>query len=93
MIQGLKEAGIDFASGVPDAQFIEVYKMLAEDRGIRYVGAANEAEAIGIGFGAGLAAEAGADSRDFRATGRNLPFGAHQSAPRSSGADRDPVPR
>ena len=52
VLQGLKEAGIDFASGVPDAQFIEVYKMLAEDRDIHYVGAANEAEATGIGFGA-----------------------------------------
>ena len=52
VVQGLKEAGVDFAAGVPDAQFIEVYKMLAEDRDIHYVGAANEAEATGIGFGA-----------------------------------------
>lgn len=52
VVQGLKEAGVDFATGVPDAQFIEVYKMLAEDRDIHYVGAANEAEATGIGFGA-----------------------------------------
>jgi len=34
VIQGLKKAGIDFATGVPDAQFIEVYRMLAEDRDI-----------------------------------------------------------
>ena len=40
------------AAGVPDAQFIEVYQMLAEDRDIRYVGAANEAEAAGVGYGA-----------------------------------------
>jgi sulfopyruvate decarboxylase subunit alpha len=52
VIQGLKEAGVDFAAGVPDAQFIEVYKMLEEDPAIHYVGAANEAEATGIGFGA-----------------------------------------
>jgi sulfopyruvate decarboxylase TPP-binding subunit len=52
VVDGLKEAGVDFAAGVPDAQFIEVYKMLAADRDIRYVGAANEAEATGIGFGA-----------------------------------------
>jgi sulfopyruvate decarboxylase TPP-binding subunit len=52
VIQGLNDAGVDFAAGVPDAQFIEVYKMLAEDPDIRYVGAANEAEATGIGFGA-----------------------------------------
>ena len=32
VVQGLKEAGVDFTAGVPDAQFIEVYKMLAEDR-------------------------------------------------------------
>lgn len=49
---GLKEAGINFAAGVPDAQFIEVYKMVAVDRNIHYVGAANEAEAAGIGLGA-----------------------------------------
>ena len=52
VLQGLKEAGVDFATGVPDAQFIEVYKMLAEDHDVHYVGAANEAEATGIGFGA-----------------------------------------
>ena len=52
VIQGLKEAGVDFAAGVPDARFIEVYKMLEEDPAIHYVGSANEAEATGIGFGA-----------------------------------------
>jgi len=52
VVNGLKEAGINFAAGVPDAQFIEVYKMVAADRDIRYVGAANEAEAAGLGLGA-----------------------------------------
>jgi sulfopyruvate decarboxylase subunit alpha len=52
VVQGMKEAGINFAVGVPDAQFIEVYKMVDEDRDVRYVGAANEAEAAGIGLGA-----------------------------------------
>ena len=52
VVQGLKEAGVDFTAGVPDAQFIEVYKMLAADPDIRYVGTANEAEAVGVGFGA-----------------------------------------
>ena len=52
VVKGLKEAGIDFAAGVPDAQFIEVYKMVEKDPGIRYVGTANEAEAAGVGFGA-----------------------------------------
>ena len=53
IVQGMKEAGVDFAVGVPDAQFIEVYKMLERsESGIRYVGAANEAEAAGICMGA-----------------------------------------
>jgi sulfopyruvate decarboxylase subunit alpha len=52
IVNGMKEAGVDFAAGVPDAQFIEVYKMLERDSGIRYVGAANEAEAAGICMGA-----------------------------------------
>ena len=52
VVQGLKEAGVDFTAGVPDAQFIQVYKMLEEDPDIRYVGTANEAEAAGVGYGA-----------------------------------------
>ena len=52
VIDGMKAAGINFAVGVPDAQFIEVYKMVAEDRDIHYVGAANEGEAAGIAMGA-----------------------------------------
>lgn len=52
VVDGLKEAGINFAAGVPDAQFIEVYRMVATDSAIRYVAAANEAEAAGIGLGA-----------------------------------------
>ena len=31
VVEGLKEAGVDFTAGVPDAQFIQVYKMLEED--------------------------------------------------------------
>ncbi|MBI4528466.1 MAG: sulfopyruvate decarboxylase [Deltaproteobacteria bacterium] len=52
VIEGLKEAGINFAVGVPDAQFIEVYRMLSNDSDIHYVGAANEGEAAGITMGA-----------------------------------------
>ncbi len=52
VIDGMKEAGVDFAVGVPDAQFIEVYKMAEKERDIRYVGAANEGEAAGIAMGA-----------------------------------------
>ncbi|HXG49879.1 MAG TPA: thiamine pyrophosphate-binding protein [candidate division Zixibacteria bacterium] len=52
VVTGLKEAGVNFAAGVPDAQFIDVYRMIAADRELRYVGAANEAEAAGIAMGA-----------------------------------------
>src|SRR5262249_37561601 len=52
VVQGLKEAGGGFTPRVPDAPFIEGYKMLAGDRDIRYVGTANEAEARGGGVGA-----------------------------------------
>ena len=52
VVDGLKEAGVDFTAGVPDAQFIQVYKMLEEDPDVRYVGTANEAEAAGVGYGA-----------------------------------------
>ena len=52
VVDGLKEAGVDFTARVPDAQFIQVYKMLEEDPDIRYVGTANEAEAAGVGYGA-----------------------------------------
>ena len=54
VVQGMKEAGINFAVGVPDAQFIEVYKLVAQDPEIHYVGAANEGEAAGIAMGAWL---------------------------------------
>jgi len=52
VIDGMKEAGINFSVGVPDAQFIEVYRMVSRDRDIHYVGAANEGEAAGIAMGA-----------------------------------------
>ena len=38
VLAGLKEAGVNFAAGVPDAQFIQVYRMVAADPDIRYVG-------------------------------------------------------
>src|SRR5258705_9330065 len=57
VVEGLKEAGVDFTAGVPDAQFIQVYKMLEEDPDIRYVGTANEAEAAGVGYGAWFGGE------------------------------------
>lgn len=55
VIDGMKAAGINFAVGVPDSQFIEVYRMIAKDPNIHYVGAANEGEAAGIAMGAWFA--------------------------------------
>jgi sulfopyruvate decarboxylase TPP-binding subunit len=52
VVDGMREAGINFAVGVPDAQFVEVYRTVAKDREIHYVGAANEGEAAGIAMGA-----------------------------------------
>lgn len=52
VIDGMKEARINFSVGVPDAQFIEVYRMVSKDLEIQYVGAANEGEAAGIAMGA-----------------------------------------
>ena len=44
VLEGMKAAGMDFATGVPDAQVQEVYKMAAADPEIRYVGAVNEGD-------------------------------------------------
>jgi sulfopyruvate decarboxylase TPP-binding subunit len=52
VIEGMKEAGIDFAVGVPDAQFTQVYQMLSAETAIPYIGASNEGEAAGIAMGA-----------------------------------------
>ena len=94
VVQGLKEAGVDFTAGVPDAQFIEVYKMLADDPDIRYVGTANEAEAVGVGFGAWFG---GKKPALILATsglaGGDLSFGAHQFLARSSAVGRNSIPR
>ena len=56
IVHGMKAAGIDFAAGVPDAQFTEVYKMVSEDPDIIYVGATNESEAAAVAMGGGLEA-------------------------------------
>jgi sulfopyruvate decarboxylase subunit alpha len=55
VIDGLKESGVDFAVGVPDSAFIQVYRALAKDPEMNYVGAANEGEAAGIAMGAWFA--------------------------------------
>lgn len=55
VIDGMKQAGINFSVGVPDSQFIQVYRALAKDPEMHYVGAANEGEAAGIAMGAWFA--------------------------------------
>lgn len=55
VIDGLKKAGINFSVGVPDSQFIQVYRTIAKDPDMHYVGAANEGEAAGIAMGAWFA--------------------------------------
>ena len=55
VVDGMKQAGIDFSVGIPDSQFIQVYRTIAEDPDLPYVGAANEGEAAGIAMGAWFA--------------------------------------
>ena len=43
---------MDFTAGVPDAQFIQVYKMLEEDPDIRYVGPPTKPKPRAVGYGA-----------------------------------------
>jgi hypothetical protein len=42
VVQGLKEAGINFAVGLPDSQFHEIYEMITQDPALKYVGVGNE---------------------------------------------------
>jgi sulfopyruvate decarboxylase TPP-binding subunit len=52
VVDGLKEAGINFTVGLPDSQFHEVYEQILEDPALKYVGAGNEAEGTAIAMGA-----------------------------------------
>src|SRR5215467_4182343 len=52
VVQGLKEAGINFAVGLPDSQFHEVYEMITQDPAFKYVGVGNEGEGAAIAMGA-----------------------------------------
>jgi sulfopyruvate decarboxylase TPP-binding subunit len=55
IVDGLKEAGINFAVGLPNSQIHEVFGLVSKDREIRYVGVSNEGEgevvAMGFWFG------------------------------------------
>lgn len=52
IVQALKEAGVDFAVGLPDSQFHEVYKLIEEDPQMAYVGVTNEGEGAAVAMGA-----------------------------------------
>jgi sulfopyruvate decarboxylase TPP-binding subunit len=52
VVEGLKEAGINFAVGLPDSQFHEVYDMIAKDLAFKYVGVGNEGEGAAVAMGA-----------------------------------------
>jgi sulfopyruvate decarboxylase TPP-binding subunit len=52
VVEGLKEAGVDFAVGLPDSQFHEVYELIAEDPSFKYVGVGNEGEGAAVAMGA-----------------------------------------
>lgn len=52
VVEGLREAGVNFAVGLPDSQFYEVYELIAEDPSFKYVGVGNEAEGAAVAMGA-----------------------------------------
>jgi len=52
VVDGLKEAGVNFAAGLPDSQFHEVYDLIASDPAFTYVGVGNEAEGAAVAMGA-----------------------------------------
>jgi sulfopyruvate decarboxylase TPP-binding subunit len=52
VVQGMKEAGINFAVGLPDSQFHEVYEIITQDPGFQYVGVGNEGEGAAVAMGA-----------------------------------------
>lgn len=55
ILQGLKNAGIDFVASLPDEKMVELIRALAEDAAITHVPLCREEEGIGICAGAYLA--------------------------------------
>jgi sulfopyruvate decarboxylase TPP-binding subunit len=53
-VAGLKEAGIDFVSYIPETRLSEILPVLAADGSFTLVPVASEAEAVGIAAGASL---------------------------------------
>ena len=54
VLQGLKQAGVDFVSLLPDSDFSELQAKVAADPGFSYVGVSNEAIGVGVCVGAWL---------------------------------------
>jgi len=52
VVEGLKNAGVNFAVGLPDSQFHEVYELISQDSAFRYVGVGNEGEGAAVAMGA-----------------------------------------
>ncbi|HXL08595.1 MAG TPA: thiamine pyrophosphate-binding protein, partial [Candidatus Bathyarchaeia archaeon] len=53
-VAGLKEAGIDFVTYVPETRMSEILPLMKGEESIALVPVASEAEAVGIAAGAAL---------------------------------------
>ncbi|OGQ84277.1 MAG: hypothetical protein A3F90_00040 [Deltaproteobacteria bacterium RIFCSPLOWO2_12_FULL_60_19] len=54
VVQGLKQAGVDFISLLPDSDFSELQRRVGDDRGFAYVPVSSEAIGVGVCAGAWL---------------------------------------
>lgn len=54
VLQGLKEAEVDFISLLPDSDFSELQERVASDQSFTYVAVSNEAIGVGVSAGAWL---------------------------------------
>src|ERR1044072_3932228 len=54
VLAGLKQAGVDFVSLLPDSDFSELQRKVANDRHFTYVAVSNEAIGVGVCAGAWL---------------------------------------
>ena len=82
VLAGLKEAGVNFAAGVPDAQFIQVYRMVAARprHSIRRHGERSRSRGCGDGSLV-WRNETGFDHRHLWAASGYISPGQDQSAP------------
>ena len=68
----MKEAGINFAVGLPNSQFHEVYEMITQDPDCEYVGVGEKARAPQWRWARGAAAKNRADHCNVRSPGCNI---------------------